>query len=108
MRQRWREAKSGARQIDLENEIRVRGAEPQESEIEITLSSLATATVVRTGVYQALNSRFDFWPVAMSEGPGADIGLAFDSDERPATPDTLVDIVRSVMALALWERSGTA
>ncbi|PSJ63714.1 DUF4118 domain-containing protein [Pseudaminobacter soli (ex Li et al. 2025)] len=75
--------------------------EPQEAEFEMALSSLATQTVVRAGVYPALASRFDFWPVATAVGQRAVIGLAFDPDERPSSPDTLVDIVRSVMALAL-------
>ncbi|MGH6806358.1 MAG: hypothetical protein ACREEJ_05820 [Ensifer adhaerens] len=34
-------------------------------------------------------------------GQGAVIGLAFDPDERPATPDTLIGIVAGVLALAL-------
>lgn len=82
----------------------VSGVEPQEAEFEIALSSLATETVVRAGIYPALTSRFDFWPVATAVGQCAVIGLAFDSDERPPTPDTLVDIVRSIMALALERR----
>jgi K+-sensing histidine kinase KdpD len=77
------------------------GLEPQEAEFEMALSSLATGTVVRAGIYPALSSRFDFWPVATTVGQRAVIGLAFDPDERPAAPDTAVDIVRSVMALAL-------
>ena len=56
---------------------------------------------MRAGVYPALASRFDFWPVATAVGQGAVIGLAFDPDERPSAPDTLVDIVGSVLALAL-------
>ena len=66
----------------------------------MTLSSLATGTVVRAGIYPALSSRFDFWPVATTVGQLAVIGLAFDPDERPAAPDTAVDTVKSVMALA--------
>jgi hypothetical protein len=56
---------------------------------------------VRAGVYPDLTSRFDFWPVATVDGQNAVIGLAFDPDERPSAPDTLVDIVRSILALAL-------
>lgn len=82
----------------------VSGLEPQEAEFEMALSSLATETVVRAGIYPALTSRFDFWPVATAVDQCAVIGLAFDSDERPPTPDTLVDIVRSIMALALERR----
>ena len=80
-------------------------AEPQEAEFETALSSLATNSIVHAGVYPAVNSRFDFWPVAITESQGVVIGLAFDPDERPAMPDTLVDIVRSLMALALGGRN---
>lgn len=76
----------------------------QDAEIDMALSSLTTHSVVRAGVYPALTSRFDFWPAATAVGHGAVIGLAFDPDERPSTPDTLVDIVRSIMALALERR----
>jgi len=48
-----------------------------------------------------LASRFDFWPVKTAEGPNAVIGLAFDPDERPAAPDTLVSIVVRILALVL-------
>lgn len=73
----------------------------QEAEFEAALSSLATGSVVRAGVYPALTSRYDFWPVATATDQVAVIGLAFDPDERPSMPDTLVDIVRSVLALVL-------
>ena len=53
-------------------------------------------TVVRAGVYPDLASRFDFWPVNTAEGQNAVIGLAL-----PSTPDALVDIVRSILALVL-------
>src|SRR6476620_9553734 len=80
---------------------RVGDVEPQEAELEAARSSLATGTVVRSGVYPDLASRFDFWPVEAAEGQNAVIGLAFDPDERPSTPDALVDIVRSILALVL-------
>jgi K+-sensing histidine kinase KdpD len=80
---------------------RVGGVEPQEAELEAARSSLATGTAARSGVYPNLASRFDFWPVQTAEGPNAVIGLAFDPDERPSAPDTLVDIVMSVLALVL-------
>lgn len=79
----------------------VSGVEPREAEVEMALTSLATETVMRAGIYPASTSRFDFWPVATAAGQSAVIGLAFDPDERPSTPDMLVDIVRSVGALAL-------
>ena len=75
--------------------------EPQETELEAARSSLATGTVMRSDVYPNLASRFDFWPVQTAEGQKAVIGLAFDPDERPAAPDTLVNIVARVLALAL-------
>jgi K+-sensing histidine kinase KdpD len=74
---------------------------PQEAELEAARSSLATGTVMRSGVYPNLTSRFDFWPVETAEGQNAVIGLAFDPDERPAAPDTLVNIVMPVLALVL-------
>jgi two-component system sensor histidine kinase KdpD len=80
---------------------RVGDVEPQEAEFEAARSSLTMGTVARAGIYPALASRFDFWPVATAVGQGAVIGLAFDPDERPSAPDTLVDIVGSVLALVL-------
>jgi K+-sensing histidine kinase KdpD len=75
--------------------------EPREADFEAARSSLATGTVERSGVYPNLASRFDFWPVETAEGQNAVIGLAFDPDERPATPDALVDIVVRVLTLVL-------
>ena len=80
---------------------RVGDLEPQKAELEAAQSSLATGTVVRGGIYPDLASRFDFWPVETAEGLNAVIGLAFDPDERPSAPDALVDIVGSVLGLAL-------
>jgi K+-sensing histidine kinase KdpD len=80
---------------------RIGGVEPQEAELEAARSSLATGTVMRSGVYPNLTSRFDFWPVQTVEGQNAVIGLAFDPDEGPSSPEALVDIVVSVLALAL-------
>ncbi len=75
--------------------------EPQEAELEAARSSLAIGTVVRSGIYPNLASRFDFWPVEAAEGQNAVIGLAFDPDERPSAPDALVNIVVRVLALVL-------
>jgi len=75
--------------------------EPQEAELEAAQSSLANGMVVRSGVYPNLASHFDFWPVETAEGQKAVIGLAFDPDERPSAPDTLVNIVVRVFALVL-------
>ncbi len=79
---------------------RVGDVEPQEAELEAARSSLATGTVLRSGVYPNLTSRFDFWPVK-TEGQNAVVGLAFDPDERPSAPDALVNIVGTVLALVL-------
>lgn len=86
----------------------VGAVELQEAELAAALSSLATQTDMRAGIYPAVTSRFDFWPVATAAGQRAVIGLAFDPDERPSAPDTLVDIVRSVLALALDRQHFTA
>jgi K+-sensing histidine kinase KdpD len=75
--------------------------DPKEAELEAARSSLATGVVSRSGVYPNLASRFDFWPVETVEGQNAVIGLAFDPDERPSAPDTLVNIVVRVLALVL-------
>jgi K+-sensing histidine kinase KdpD len=75
--------------------------EPKEGELEAARSSLATGTVMRSDVYPNLASRFDFWPVQTAERQNAVIGLAFDPDERPVAPDTLVNIVVRVLALVL-------
>ena len=80
---------------------RVGDVEPQKAELEAARWSLATGTVVRGGVYPDLASRFDFWPVKTAEGQNAVIGLAFDPDERPSAPDTLVNIVVRILALVL-------
>lgn len=76
-------------------------AELQEVDLEAARSCLATGTVLRGGVYPHPDSRFDFWPVRTAEGQSAVIGLAFDPDERPPTPDTLVTVVIDVLALVL-------
>jgi K+-sensing histidine kinase KdpD len=80
---------------------KVGGVEPQEAELEAARSSLATGTVVRSGIYPDLASRFDFWPVKTAEGQNAVIGLAFDPDERPSSPETPVDVVVNILALVL-------
>jgi K+-sensing histidine kinase KdpD len=75
--------------------------EPQEAELEAARSSVATGTLVRSGIYPHLASRFDFWPVETAEGRNAVIGLAFDPDERPPAPEAIVNIVGSLLALVL-------
>lgn len=80
---------------------RVGDVEPQQSELKTALSSLETESVVRSGVYPDLTSRFDFWPVKTAEGQSAIIGLAFNPDERPSTPDVPVKIAASILSLVL-------
>ena len=74
---------------------------PLETDLELAQSSLVTGTVMRSGVYPNLASRFDFWPVQTAGDQNAVIGLAFDPDERPSKPDALVDIVVRILALML-------
>jgi K+-sensing histidine kinase KdpD len=75
--------------------------EPEPAELDAARSSLATGTVVRSGVYPHLASRYDFWPVRTQDGQNVVIGLAFDPDERPAEPDTQIAIVARILALTL-------
>lgn len=76
-------------------------AEPREAELEAARSCLVTGTILRGGVYPHPESRFDFWPVEAVDGHRAVIGLAFDPEERPATPDAQVTVVANILALAL-------
>ena len=78
-------------QIELLNQVETQAAE----------WSLANRRPVTAGIYPFDASRFDFWPVVSATGQKAAIGLAFDPDERPAKPGTLVEIVGSLFALAL-------
>ncbi|WP_432283873.1 DUF4118 domain-containing protein [Aminobacter sp. BA135] len=79
----------------------VGAVELQDTELGAALQSLAAQTAARAGVYPAVTSRFDFWPVVTARGQSAVIGLAFDPAERPSKPEMLVDIVRVVLELAL-------
>lgn len=83
---------------------RVGGAEPSEAEFQAALSSLEMKTVTRAGLDPNFASRFDFWPVAAVAGQSAVMGVAFEPDERPLAPDPLVDIVGSVLSLALYRQ----
>ncbi|HTO60320.1 MAG TPA: DUF4118 domain-containing protein [Bradyrhizobium sp.] len=85
---------------------RVGDMEPKEAELEAARSSLAIGSVVRSGVYPNLASRFDFWPVPTAEVQGAVIGLAFDPGERPSAPDTPVKLVASILGLVLDRQHG--
>jgi K+-sensing histidine kinase KdpD len=85
---------------------RVGDIAPVVAELEAAQSSLATGTALPAAVYPHLTSRFDFWPVQTSEGKDAVIGLAFDSDERPSAPDTLVKILATIFGLVLDRQHG--
>lgn len=80
---------------------KVGDAELAEPDLEAARSSLAAGTGARAGVYPDLASRFDFWPVRAAAGPSAVLGLLFDPDERPASPGRAVDVVASILSLAL-------
>lgn len=77
------------------------GMELQAGDLDAARSSLAMGSVARAGVYPALASRFDFWPVTTVAGQSAVIGLAFAPDQRPSSPGTSVDIIACILALAL-------
>lgn len=83
-------------------------ADPREADLEAARSSLATGTVMRSGAYPNLASRFDFWPVVTADGRNAVVAIAFDPDERPSRPEALVDIVVRVLALVLDRQHGQA
>ena len=83
-------------------------ADPREADLEAAQSSLATGTVMRSGAYPNLASRFDFWPVVTADGHNGVVAIAFDPDERPSRPDALVDIVVRVLALVLDRQHGQA
>lgn len=72
-----------------------------ESELQAARSAMTGEAPVRGGVYPDTASRFDFWPAKTDGSMHAVVGLAFDPDERPATPDTYVDVIRCLFGLAL-------
>jgi K+-sensing histidine kinase KdpD len=86
-----------------ESSVEMRGDIQQLSnaETDAARASLTQRRQVPAGIYPFDASRFDFWPVETPAGEKAVIGLAFDPDERPATPEILVEIVASLFALAL-------
>jgi len=55
----------------------------------------------RAGVYPELASRFDFWPAGSGAGRQAVIGLAFEPDDRPEAPERVIEVVATLLALAL-------
>lgn len=78
----------------------------EQVELEAARSSLQTGTVLRGGIYPHPESRFDFWPVQTAGSRSAVIGLAFDPDERPPSPDAPVAVVVSILGLVLDRQHG--
>jgi K+-sensing histidine kinase KdpD len=85
---------------------RVGDVAPKAADFEAARTSLATGNLARAGVYPALMSHFDFWPVSAAGEGSAVIGLALEADNRPPAPDTLVEVVATVFALALDRQLG--
>ena len=79
----------------------VDGPELQPADLDAARSSLVMGSVARAGVYPAVASRFDFWPVPTTAGQSAVVGLAFAPDQRPLSPDTSVDIIARILGLSL-------
>ncbi|WP_426228621.1 DUF4118 domain-containing protein [Pararhizobium sp. DWP3-4] len=77
------------------------GLELQAADLDAARSSLVMRSVARAGVYPAVASRFDFWPVPAAAGEDAVIGIAFAPGQRPSSPQTSVDIIARILALAL-------
>jgi two-component system sensor histidine kinase KdpD len=72
-----------------------------EAEEDAARQAVSAGQAVPAGIYPADRSRLDLFPLPASLATATVIGLAFDPDERPAEPATLVDIVCSLLALAL-------
>lgn len=84
------------------------GTKLREAEISAAKSALAMGGVTRAATYPAEASRFDFWPVSNNPDLAVVIGVAFDHNDRPATQDQLIDIVKNGLALALDRASPSA
>ncbi|WP_428427956.1 DUF4118 domain-containing protein [Pararhizobium sp.] len=77
------------------------GLELQATDLDAARSSLVMGSVARAGVYPAVASRFDFWPVTTAAGQTAVIGLALAPEQRATSSETSIDIVGRILALAL-------
>jgi K+-sensing histidine kinase KdpD len=75
--------------------------EPNQSEIEVARSSLATGDIVHGGVYPDVASRFDFWPIKTRKGASAVLGIAFDGDSRPSAAEAPFAILTRMLAASL-------
>lgn len=77
------------------------GLELQAADLDAARSSLVMGSVARAGVYPAVASRFDFWPVTTAADQTAVIGLALAPEQRATSSETSIDIVGRILALAL-------
>lgn len=75
------------------------------SELAAAQSSLDQGRRVRAGVYPYDDSRFDFWPITGPNQQPVVLGVAFDAQEYPESPDLFIVIVGRLLALALSSRS---
>ncbi|MEI2298910.1 DUF4118 domain-containing protein [Ensifer sp. MJa1] len=73
----------------------------KDAELDAARSSVATGSHQLAEVYSEVDSRLEFWPVETASGQRAVIGLAFEPDRRPETPETVIDVVRHILALAI-------
>lgn len=82
--------------------MRVGDVEPTDADLEAARSVSGLHVASRAGVYPELESRLDFWPVAIDGGRASVvIGLAFVADDRPAAPSLMVDVIASLLGIAL-------
>lgn len=84
------------------------GLTPQAWELDAARSTLNTKTSVRGGVYPDVESRFDFWPFDSTEPEHVILGIAFDPNDRPQSPDEAVQILGNVTVLALARQRGAS
>jgi two-component system sensor histidine kinase KdpD len=75
------------------------------SELAAAQSSLDQGRRVRASVYPFDASRFEFWPITAPNQQPVVLGVAFDAQEYPESPDLLIAIVGRLLALALNSRS---
>jgi K+-sensing histidine kinase KdpD len=72
-----------------------------EAEEEAARFAAGSGQSLHAGVYPADRSRLDLVPLPARPEATTVIGLAFDPEARPAEPGTLIDVVGSLLALAL-------
>ncbi len=79
------------------------GAQLSHADEEAARWALASRLPTRGEAYPVEESRYDFWPVAVSGRPHAVIGLKIADPDlgRPANPERLVEIVGGYLSVAL-------